>query len=350
MANKPLEWEKLIKYEKRYEKSLGYSNVFFWRKGGGKTQEGVIQAYYAHKRGETVISNVWLDFDHIRFQKTKDLVPILYEIANYCWSEKLPIEAPAKMLKEYWLERKKWTVRKFFLLFDEIGNHLNARNWQKNFKDEVLVDMLTEPRKYNLTIVGITQSTKSVDIAFLRSCEDWFLFWSSWKWIFERYTCHHFWVLNWEFDINSPEHWKINSNTLLGSYKKFAYFDKMIKFHRGLYYTWEIIWAGIRNNIPHLFKPWDIYSPPDVPVSAPPFLLKQPVPEQWAEATAEANMGGVGGSPTTTKNLFPLFTAHVESQMVWIERDQKTESAGSSSAENGKSSRKNKTKTKRKVP
>jgi len=88
----------------------------------------------------------------------------------------MSVEAPIKMLKEYGMKRKKLDIHHFFLLFDEIGNHLNSRSWNTNFKDPLMRDLLTEPRKYKMTIIGVCQSYDDVDIAFRRSCEDWFLF------------------------------------------------------------------------------------------------------------------------------------------------------------------------------
>jgi len=160
--------------------NLWYSNIYFGRKWSWKTQQAVIDAYEAHKNGSIVISNIWLSFPHVRFHDSPTLVPILREMADYCNDHVMAVEAPTLMLKEYWMKRKYWTLKKFFLLFDEIGNHLNNRNWQKNFKDPILRDMLTEPRKYKLTIVWICQSYDDVDVAFLRACEDWFLFSKTW--------------------------------------------------------------------------------------------------------------------------------------------------------------------------
>ena len=204
----------------------------------------------------------------------------------------------------------------------------------------MLRDMLTEPRKYKMTIVWVCQSWQDVVVAFLRACEDWFLFSKWWKWIFQHFKSTHFWVINGVLDMTEPY--------IIDRRKKFAFFWKMLIFYRSLYWTGEIVGHGAKRNMPHQFKTWDIYLIPD-PVSDPVFPLTQPVPEEWAEAIAEANMGGAGGSPTATENLFPLFTAHVESQLVWIEKVEKRKSAWSSSEEDSKSQMKNKRSKKEKV-
>lgn len=233
--------------------TLGYCNLYIGRKGGWKTQQAVIDAYEAHKSGKIVISNCWLDFEHIRFQKWKDLPPILKEISEYCNLEKMPIEAPLKLLKEYGLERKEGKVQEFFLLFDEIGNHLNTRNWSRNFKDDFLRDMLTEPRKYWLTIVWITQSWKRVDSEFREACEDWYLFSKLWRWIFERRRCTHLWVHNGEFDFDKP--------IILWTNEKWTYFDKILKQYQKMYYTGEISWDWAYSKVPHRFVSGSIFSP-----------------------------------------------------------------------------------------
>jgi len=241
--------------------NLWYCNLYFGRKWGWKTQQSVIDAYEAYKMWKIVISNVWLSFPHIRFLKGKELPPILREIANYCNMEKLPIEAPLNMLKEYWLERKKWVVQEFFLLFDEIGNHLNTRNWNKNFKEELMRDMLTEPRKYWLTIVGITQAWKRVDVEFREACEDWFLFTKVWRWIFERRRSTHLWVHDGEFDFDKPN--------ILSVTQKWTYFDDVLKLYQKMYYTWEISWDWASENVPHRFSAGRIYTAPSIQTLSP---------------------------------------------------------------------------------
>ena len=233
--------------------SHGFCNIYFGRKWSWKTTQAVIDAYEAHKDWQIIISNTWLNFPHIRFTDTKNLVPILKEIAQYCNMHKIPIEAPTVMLKDYGIDRKKWKVNKYFLLFDEIGKHLNRRNWQANFKEEFMRDMLTEPRKYNLTIVGITQSWKRVDNEFLEACEDWFLFSKTgWKW-FERVYTTHLWVHNGEFNFEKP--------IIIWKNKRWVYWDKNLTFYRTLFYSGEIIGDGLfQGFIPHMFKVGDIYS------------------------------------------------------------------------------------------
>lgn len=232
--------------------NLWYCNLYFGRKWWGKTQQAVIDAYEAYRNGKIIISNIWLSFPHIRFVKWSDLPPILKEIANYCNNEKLPIQAPLQLLKEYGIERKKWEIQEFFLLFDEIGNHLNTRNWNKNFKSEFMRDMLTEPRKYWLTIVGITQSWLRVDREFREACEDWFLFSKVWRWVFERRRCTQFWIHNWEFDPEKP--------IIIRITEKWTYYDKLLKTYQKMYYTGEISGDWSHSSVPHRFLPGSIYA------------------------------------------------------------------------------------------
>lgn len=304
--------------------NLWYSNLFFWRKGGGKTQQGVIEAKKAFDRGEIVISNIWLSFPHVRFQATKDLVPILREIANYCNMEKMPILAPDFMLRDYGMKRKKWKIQNYFLLFDEIGNHLNSRNWQKNFSEPILVDMLTEPRKYGLTIVWITQAWARVDVSFRQACEDWFIFSKGGWFIFEQFKYTHMWVHDGEFDFDKP--------IILDKWRTWIYWSKSLIWYRTLYWTGEIVWAGTRQGeIPHSFVPGSVYSPS--------LIIND-------EVMSEANMGGEGESPSYKDTLLleknvilPFTTRRLESEISLETR-----------SEDGKSERKNKRKSKKEIP
>ena len=304
--------------------NLWYSNLFFWRKWGWKTQQWVIEAKKAFDRWEIVISNIWLSFPHVRFQATKDLVPILREIANYCNMEKMPILAPDFMLKDYWMKRKKWKIQEYFLLFDEIGNHLNSRNWQKNFNEPILVDMLTEPRKYWLTIVGITQSWARVDVSFRQSCEDWFIF-SKWGWfIFEQFKYTHMWVHDWEFDFDKP--------IILDKGRTWIYWSKSLIKYRTLYWTGEIVWAGTRQGIiPHSFVPGSVYSPSLIIDS---------------EAMSEANMGVQGDSPW----YIDTFKDNNHVSTKFTTRRIESKKTPEIIQENSESTVKNKRKSKKKVP
>jgi len=273
------------------ELNLGYSNIFFWRKWAWKTQCAVIQAYEAYKRGEIVISNIWLDFPHIRFHGWKDLPPILREIAKYCGDHVMSVEAPKNMLKEYGMVRKNMKLHNFFLLFDEIGNHLNNRSWNTNFKEPIMRDMLTEPRKYKLTIIWVCQAYADVDIAFLRACEDWFLFSKKGSWIFFRFHYTHFWVMNGTPDFDKEMY-------ILKQDYKLAFFWKMLNFYRELYWTGEIVGVWSKWNAPHYFKEWQVYLP-----SPDSSSLKTKVPDM-----SEANKGereSAGEPPTnfTTKTI-----------------------------------------------
>lgn len=265
--------------------ALGYSNIFFWKKGWAKTQTAVILAYQAHLRGEIVISNIWLGFPHIRFRVAKDLPPILREIATYCNENVMAVEAPSQMLAEYGMKRKTMKLHSFFLLFDEIGNHLNNRNWNTNFKEPLMRDMLTEPRKYKMTIVGITQSTEDVDIAFLRACEDWFMFNKiGWKY-FQKYVCHHVYVLNGHLNLT-------DTSFILETTYKFVYFWKLLhSLYRKLYWTGEIVWAWRTAKVPHMFAEWVIYR-----IEYASELETKALKNEWSDS--EANMGVEGVTPS----------------------------------------------------
>jgi hypothetical protein len=260
-----------------------YTNVVFWPRGSGKTYYFVREAYKAHIRGEIVISNVWLNFPHIRFRKTKDLIPIMKEIAEYNFYEVTPIIAPTSYLKAHGMKRKKWEAKRFFILWDEIWIHLNHRNWAKNFKEEFLHDMIMEPRKYWLTIVGICQNYKTVDVEFLKLANNWFGVRKWGIWWFESVFITEFYVTDWELRLDNLE--------VISKKRNWHYFQKkkdLSDFFWWLYYTREIQGVGSEGieGIPNLFKKWDIFD-----LSIPLSPLKDKVPEM-----SEANMG-VGGSP-----------------------------------------------------
>lgn len=290
-----------------------YSNVVFWPKGSWKTYYFVRLAYEAYKRGQIIISNVWLDFPHVRFTNTKSLVPILEEIAEYNFYETTPMIAPKHYLKSYWLKKKYWKPKEFFILFDEIGIHLNHRNWSRNFKDDFLHDMIMEPRKYWLTLIWICQEVDTVDIEFLKMCNHWFGVrkWgrSFWESVFIRW-----YYVRWgKLDLEHLEEFY--------NHRNWHYFSKkydLSNFSWWLYYTREIQWkwAKFARSIPSIFKKWDIYTPPkdsyeiiinekeennewsfSDPVPEIPFLLKQPVSGKWTERSEE-NMGVEGVTPS----------------------------------------------------
>lgn len=259
---------------------LWYCNLYFWRKWGGKTQQVVIDAYEAYKNWKIVISNIWLSFPHIRYLVWTDLVPILKEISDYCNIEKMPIEAPLQMLKEYWVDRKKGKIQEFFIVLDEAWKHLNTRNYHKNFKEEYLRDMLTEPRKYGITLVGVTQSWKRVDIEFREACEDWFLFSKTWKWIFERRRCTHLWVHDWNFNYEHPH--------ILWTKQSWVFFDKALLQYQKMYYTGELNWEWSNKKVPHRFSEGIIF--------APAFSLIQPVSGTSSHVVAKPAQAELAGA------------------------------------------------------
>lgn len=234
---------------------LWFSNIYFWPRGHWKTLQAVADAYDAHKKGRTVISNIWLNFPHIRFTDTWTLCEIMEEIWEYCNEVVLPTEWPDAILKDYKIKRKKATKKriKYYILWDEIGKHLNSRNWTRNFKENpLLLDMLTEPRKYWLTIVGITQSWKMIDAHFRFITTEWFLMQKRGWWIFERLVHTKYYVSDWEFDLEK--------SIKIDEFSQFTVWNKSLNTVKGLYWTGEIVGAGLyKGDIPHKFTKWDIY-------------------------------------------------------------------------------------------
>lgn len=295
-----------------------YTNVVFGERWSWKTYYFVRLAYEAYKRWQIVISNIWLSFPHIRFTNTKSLVPILEEIAEYNFYETTPMIAPKNYLKAYWLKKKHWKPKEFFILFDEIGIHLNHRNWSRNFKDDFLHDLIMEPRKYWLTLIWICQEVDTVDIEFLKMCNHWFGVrkWgrSFWESVFIRWYYVRWWKLDLEHIVENEFY----------THRNWHYFEKKYDLSNlswWLYYTREIQWKGTKfaRKTPNLFKKWDIYTPPAwsyeivtdkniernfptweeniASVSDTLFLIKQPVSEKWTERSEE-NMGVEGVTPS----------------------------------------------------
>lgn len=312
---------------------LGYINVVYGEKWSWKTYYFVKCAFEAYLKGYTIISNVWVDFPHVRFTNTKSLVPILREIALYSHFEKWPIEAPKNFLKAYWMERKTWEVEKFYILFDEIGIHLNHRNWSKNFRDELLVDMIMEPRKYNLTMVGICQDISTVDIEFLKMATRWF---SVRKWgrsFWESVFIHGYPVRWWVQD-------EISYASEFYSKRYFHYFQKkydLSEFRWWLYYTGEVSGAGTRfyANIPNRYTEGCIYKPPPGLQTTIPLLLTDTVSEDEPLA---ANMGereSAGASPT---NIIPNSDNYAWS--ILNEETEKKKTSGKGAARKKRSEKK----------
>jgi hypothetical protein len=157
-------------------------------------------------------------------------------------------------------------------------------------------DMLTEPRKYKMTIVWICQAYQDVDIAFLRACEDWFLFSKRWWKYFQKMIWHHFWVINWDLKLEEEMY-------LIEKWNKNLYFWKMLAEFRKMYWTWEIVWAGRRFFAPHMFKKWDIYDVVEVWYKDQDWNFHsvsviETKPWKMNESEAVVNMGVEGGSPS----------------------------------------------------
>jgi len=275
------------------EKHAWYTNVVIWERGSGKTYYFVRMAREAYEKWYTIVSNVWLAFPHIRYRTTKELVPILEEIAEYNYFEVTPMEAPPNYLKAYNIVKKEWTAKKFFILIDELGIHFNHRNWSKNFSSDFLKDMIFEPRKYWMTIVGIAQEEDTVDVEFLRMCNHWFTvkkYRSFWFDFTETVEINWYYVRGWTLR---------NADMVRPFYReKFRhYYEKkydLSKYSWWLYYTREMQWVGVKFQVytPNLFQKWDIYSP---------FSLTNTVPEtpsaDSAKPAGSKSTGGQGDAP-----------------------------------------------------
>ena len=231
--------------------NLGYTSIFFGPRWAWKTQQAVYDAYDAYINDwAIIISNIWLSFPHIRFTSWEMLSQIMQEIAEVNHKMTTPISAPSQFLKEYWMKRRKWKIQKFFILWDEIWKYLNSRNWQKNFKSTLLIDMLTEPRKYKLTIIWITQAWAMIDKQFRIMSSDWFLFTKRGWWIFERMVKRKYYVWDWEFSFETSllqEEYSffIRSNKILNKFRTFYFTDEIVG-------DWKMEWS------PHIFTIWDI--------------------------------------------------------------------------------------------
>jgi len=142
--------------------------------------------------------------------------------------------------------------------------------------------MLTEPRKYWLTIIGVANNWKMIDSAFRTSTDDWFLFSKTWKWWFERMKCTHLWVHDGEFNYDNP--------IVLDTKQTWIRWDKAILLFRTLYWTWEIVWWWGKDDLPHRFIPGMIYDdnpmisdPAPVARSILPLIKPVPVIEEVAQ-------------------------------------------------------------------
>lgn len=281
---------------------LWYVNVVYGEKWTWKTYYFVKCAYEAYLNWYTIISNVWLDFPHVRFTNTKSLIPIMREIALYSHFEKWPMDAPRNFLKAYGMKKKEGIPQKFYILFDEIWIHLNHRNWSKNFRDELLIDMIMEPRKYNMTMVGICQDTTTVDIEFLKMATRWFSVRKWWKSIFESVFIKWYKVRWWIMDDYSYENNFYSKRYFHWLQKKYD----LSEFRWWLYYTGEVsgAWTKFYANIPNSYVEWCIYSAPDSHLS----LL-------YSDSMSEANKGerdSAGESPAIwfiTRNLSEIWSS-----------------------------------------
>lgn len=243
---------------------LWYTNIVYGERWTGKTYYFVREARALQKQGFIIISNLWLSFPHIRFRNTKQLAEIMREIAEYNELEVLPMMAPSNFLKEFWIKKKKWTPLEFFILHDEIGIHMNHRNWQKNFAhDPILLDMIMEPRKVGITYVWICQEWRTVDLELRILTKDWFSVQRKRGWIWflkylDRTKITQYKVYDWV--MSNTTTFKVWSLRM-----KWNYFEHKKDFteNKGwLYYDREVSGAGanLSRVDPNAFVPWAILS------------------------------------------------------------------------------------------
>lgn len=140
--------------------------LLFGTFGAWKTYIWVREAKKAFDNGDIVISNTWLSFPHIRFYVPTDLPKILREISEYHTKNITPTVAPLSYLISHKIEKSDVEPRNFFVLIDEGGLFFNARNFQKNFADDTITEMLVQPRKYGMQIVAVVQDLQMIDKYF----------------------------------------------------------------------------------------------------------------------------------------------------------------------------------------
>lgn len=106
--------------------------------GGGKTVTAVKLAYHSWKKyGQTIYSNIGLNFPHIKFTK--------------------------KVFDELMKDKKK--LQNVVILLDEMHVYFDSRSsmTKRNKKFSYFVN---QTRKRNVTILGTTQSWRQVDVRF----------------------------------------------------------------------------------------------------------------------------------------------------------------------------------------
>lgn len=210
---------------------------FFW---AGKTFYTVEQAYEAYKRGDVVVSNMWLAFPHVRWYTADQLPPIIKEIQDYHDNIATPRYAPKSYLWANWVIPQKGKTRRFFFLIDEAAIFFNARNFKQNFNTPEMIEFFVQPRKFDCSIAVICQSLKMIDVNFVRLAQEVVEFR---KWIgglfrlWEGYDTKYLNIEDGWWDPNTPV-------TRRKFYlHHFFILKAKIQFIGGLYYTKEILWA-----------------------------------------------------------------------------------------------------------
>lgn len=285
---------------------LWYTNLVYGERWTGKTYYFVRIAKELQKQGYIIISNLWLSFKHIRFRTTKQLAEIMREIAEYNDQEVVPMVAPKNFLKELWIEKKRGIPLNFFILHDEIWIHMNHRKWQKNFAtDEILLDMIMEPRKYWVTYVGICQEWRTVDLELRVLTKDWFSVQRKygWRWFlkyFDRTLITQYKVYDGVMSANTT--FKVGKLPM-----KWNYFEHKKDFteHKWwLYFDREVSGAGASSWLsdPNSYQKWAILS---LIQTVPEKSERSEVPEAPAKGVEPVGeeYTGSGASPENNNSL-----------------------------------------------
>lgn len=214
--------------------SLVFGTFWAW-----KTYYAVREAFDAFNRWAIVISNTWLSFPHIRFYVPSDLPSILQEISRYHVSDVTPSVAPYSYLKAHNIDWNDDIPREFFILIDEGGLFFNARNFQKNFSDDSILEMLVQPRKYGLQITAIVQDLQLIDKVFRVLSQEIVELVPTFMGFFRKaYSYDKKYIL--------VEWWWTPDIPVLESKSYFHWWNKRtdrIRHFWGLYYTREILWS-----------------------------------------------------------------------------------------------------------
>jgi len=195
-------------------------------------------ALEAYLQWKIVISNTWLAFPHIRFYVPSDLPKILDEIQYFQDNRTTPNSAPLSYLIQHWIEYSEDKPLEYFIICDEWGLFFNARNWKKNFDNDQILEMFTQPRKFGMQIMVITQDLWMLDTNFVRLSQE-IVEMTVWLWFFRKaysYDKKYLQVEWWwtpDIPVIATKKWWHNREISMDNNK----------FFWGLYYTREVLWS-----------------------------------------------------------------------------------------------------------